>query len=278
MIQPARPALSLRRLPPGFVRRGDPSAYEAVPPVYLGTVQILHWGNTSAQGMTAKVNLPDEHGDRHPFRGMPWGASGGQRLHLAFMPFSEDGDSTPRADTAFFSGEAQLLFWGEDCSKGKFVSLRIDAGPDGAKGVHPFEGMSAGLRGGERLFMACWAIADDETAVDPSTIRPRRPFSTLKACAQANIMCLKSDFQRWVTDNAAALLPAGHPLPSPGTSPGSVAAGIVKAHCGIESRSELDEETPHGEASRTRWRALLASFDRETRGREPRGREPRGDS
>ena len=234
------------------------------PPVYAGEALLLNWSHSAKQGMTVTFCLSSVHDlASHPFKGMRHGPSG-QRLRFAVVqPAAEDGDE--RAGTAerpVYDGEGMLLRWADDCDVGMMVRLLIDKGPDGTKGLHPFDGLHSGRNDGERLVVAVWAISDDERVLDPRHLSRRRPFHTLDPTQQAQILCRDARFASWTRSNIARLLDEpGLRFGLDGLSGYEFASETVRRYCGVRSRSELKCDTAAGERARGRLRQMMRAYD-----------------
>ncbi len=226
-----------------------------VAPVYEGYMRVIDYSVRARGGMTAKLGLLCE--DRvHPFKGLKTGGQGsGQRMRMSLAV--TDVDAT---DHHLYAGEGLLAWWAEDCKVGMSVTIRFDDGPDGVR-HHPLEGRQPG----ETLYVACWAVADDETLQDaPGAKRASRPFAQMAAAQQSQIKCrLDPDFRDWCYQ---AVMPrlgeaARQALPPFRDDPKEFAAAVVRAYCDIPSRSAFAEDTARGLAARNRWANLLRLFE-----------------
>lgn len=236
------------------VRRQQP------PPVYAGEALLLTWGHSANRGMTVAISLRSVHDlGTHPFKGMAWGP-GGQRLRIAVVKAAaEDAESAPEP---VYEGEAMLMRWADDCALGMMIRLLIDKGPDGTRGLHPFDGLHAGPKDGAVLTLAAWAVADDERVLDPRFMPRKRPFHTLDPTQQTQILCRDARFAAWTRKNLPQLLDepdlrfglenlAGYEF----------ASEVVRRYCGVTSRSELKSDTAAGERARGRMRQLMRGYD-----------------
>lgn len=251
------------KLPQTFNGTND---HSSVPAVYAGSVQILDYGNTFADGRTFKARILDPETPRiHPFDGLSFAqgrtarSATGQRLHLVISRPETDG-----SEVTLYVGEAKLNWWGNECKFGMRIKLRLDAGPEGAD-WHPMNGLHADQKDGEVVFLACWAIADDETVSTPQKAkRSHKPWSAEKsAVQQANMKCLYDEnFRKWCATEATSYLTQQQiaELPDFQTDPKGFAAQVVRNYCGISSRSMLSHDTAVGLAARNNWREMLRLF------------------
>lgn len=240
---------------------GQPSARrQAPPPVYAGEALLLTWGHSANRGMTVALSLRSVHDlGTHPFKGMAWGP-GGQRLRIAVAKAGTgDVETTPEP---VYEGEAMLMRWADDCALGMMIRLLIDKGPDGTRGLHPFDGLHAGPKDGAVLTLAAWAVADDERVLDPRFMPRRRPFHTLDPTQQTQILCRDARFVGWTRRNLQQLLdePALR-FGLENLSGYEFASEVVRRYCGVTSRSELKSDTAAGERARGRMRQLMRAYD-----------------
>lgn len=249
--------------PPSPPALPDPaeSAYAVTPPVYSGTSRILSWSHNGRTGMTAKLRLDNlAAGDPHPFKGMRWNAraADGQRFRLVLSRLE------PQGEVGLFVGEAMLSWWAEDCAVGHQVMLRLDSGPDGADARHPLAGMAQGARNGDVVHLACWVVGDDELPQPPGAVRQpaRASFSQMTPTRQAAIKCSDPEFRRWCRDATPSLLTMEDlaKLP-PWSDQTAYAESVVRLYCRVESRSELSQDTPAGQAGRGYWAEMLRRYN-----------------
>jgi hypothetical protein len=213
--------------------------------------------------MSVKLRLTEaDRDERHPFRSLHWSARPGEghRLKIVLsLPAAEPGQKP----AVLWRGEATLAWWADDCANGMHVTVKLDDGPDGAADGNLFKGMATGAKG-ETLRFACWAVADDETLQPPpAQQRPQRqkvPFGQMDATRQAAIKCADDAFRMWCAGEACGLIgkEAAAELPAFAVDPAAFAAGVVRAYCGVASRSELRQPGPGGDAARARWAEMLA--------------------
>jgi hypothetical protein len=225
--------------------------------VFGGPVKLLDWAHTAKNGMTVMIALSSMHGFIfHPFKGYRWGKSDGQRFRLSFTVTTAGVDEP----LAVYAGEAMLLWWGEDCAHGCSVRFKLDGGPDGVAGRHPFDGMLTGRKEGQDLLLVAFAIADDETIAPP---KPRRRFHELKPVQQSHILCRDERFADWLQRRAFDLFSPDEraTLPSPERDARVYAENAVRLWCRIDSRSVFSRDDDVGQAAVARWRDLLAAFE-----------------
>lgn len=234
---------------------------EHVAPVYFGGARLIDWGNTSRSGMTVEVALRDM-GPRevNPFNGLKWGKTEGQRFRTWFGPYSEVLEIGDLPVESLYSGEAQLMFYGDTCTKGKTVKFLLDAGPDGTKGVHPFMDMETGNVEGRDLCVAFWAIDDDESLIARKNIKRKTPFHQLSEVKQSNLVVRDDEFIRFLKARLQRLIRGAEPEIDPAEEPQKWAAEIVRIYLGVESRSVMNEENANGVAARKKWKTLMAEY------------------
>jgi hypothetical protein len=223
-----------------------------VAPVYEGYVSILDYGMRVTVGMTVKFAL-EPGAEIHPFKGLVARPTGGHRLRLIISVLN--GDEEPYN---IYSGESMLVAWAEDHRIGMSVKFRLDDGPDGYT-EHPLKDMGKG----ERVYIACWAVSEDEDLQDPREARKSsRVFSNIGPAQQSQIKCrLDRDFQKWCRDFARLKLDPNIDLPDFEFGPAEYAASVVRAWCGVESRTEFSQDNLHGLNARQAWIKMLRDFD-----------------
>lgn len=276
-LQPFNPPVWNRAAPPAprtpapDLDQGPEQGAEAVdpvatPPVFEGYVRVVDYGTKPRTGMTARLQLEGGEGlpPIHPFKGLRTGQSSGHRMRMVLSRTDDAG-----AEETLYSEEGMLAWWGEDCLNGMRVTLRFDDGPD-AGDRHPLKGVAHG-QNGAIVYLACWAINDDETLQRPEEARRRgrTPFNLRGAAQQAQIKCRLDDaFQEWCLAEAAHLLdPAvAEGLPAFEGGAPDYAAAVVRAFCGVASRSEFSEDTARGLLARQRWSEMLRRYDDWIRG------------
>lgn len=91
------------------------------------------------------------------------------------------------------------------------------------------------------------ALGDAETAIDPKNIKKVNRGQML-VCNQAGMMINNEVFQKWI---AAELSPEWT-----GVIDRELADRLLKRHCGIESKTELDKS----DDARSLWEGLFDQF------------------
>jgi hypothetical protein len=243
------------------------SRYAQTEPVYRGAARIADHNIGARRGMTAKFFLlgADELMP-HPFKGLKCSRvagenASGHRLHVAITePGAENG-------AGLYAGEALLAWWSEDPSSGMNLSLRLD--PELESGQrHPLYGKATG-KDGDIVYLACWAVDDDESLQKPEQARrAKRPWGAHSATQQSNILCSDKKFQEWTTEVAAQALGAAvSQLPDSSADPKGYAASFIRAYCRVASRSDLARTTPEGLAAANRWAHIVRRFRESKYGR-----------
>ena len=235
-------------------------AHGDTPPVHGGFARVVDYGTKPKTGMTAKFQLLDDL-DRHPFKGMKASRTAGHRLHIVVSQPRAEGEP----DAVLYVGEGMLTWWAEDCVNGMTAIVRFDDGPDGAQ-QHPLTGLEPGYKDGDAVYVACWAVDDDESVQHPAEARrrARKPFASMSAVQQSQIKCrLDAQFQEWCATEAAELLDplAVADLPDFNDSPVVFAESVVRAFCGVSSRSEFSADTAAAFEARQRWQRMLRMYD-----------------
>lgn len=258
---PAAPA-------PGIDLAAPPAAIDPVttPPIFEGYVRLADFGTKPRTGMTARLQLSggDALPPVHPFKGLKTGQSSGHRLRAVLSRTDDTGE-----EVTLYSDEAMLTWWGEDCIQGMRLTLRFDDGPDGGD-RHPLKGLETG-QNGTVIYLACWAIDDDETLQRPEDARKRgrTPFNLRGAAQQAQIKCrLDEGFQEWCLTEGAPLLDPDVAASLPAFEDGAAdhAAAVVRAFCRVASRAEFSEDSTRGLAARQKWSEMLRRYDDWMRG------------
>lgn len=228
------------------------------PPLYEGGVRLHDWKHTARSGMSVDFGVRDASPvGPHPFKGLSCGREHGQRLRIWIGP-GEDAEPGPEGGgEVYFTGEAILLRWSDDSVSGMSIRLGIDGGPDGAAGKHPFEGLATGRKEGEALYLAAWAVADDESLQHPARTRRRTPFHELSATRQANILCRD---QRFISFLARTEAGRCQQAPAPESDPEGFAAVTLRAVLGIDSRATLGHDNADGRRSRRAWEEVLRRY------------------
>lgn len=247
------------------------SPYRDVPPVYVGHLRLLTWGNTSNSGMYFKAKLLDVDADeKHPFKGLRAARGSkteGQRMQVVINHVSE---SDENAGETVYKGEVILVWWAEDCAAGMQVNLRLDEGPDGANFRHPFEDMETGVKNGEILSLVAWAMDDEDQPEVANAGRKKRTFEELSPTAQSHILCRDERFFYWLTRNERrfvpdSVIPTLEDLKS--NDKQSYCEHIVKIFCGIKSRADFSGKDEHAENARMLWNEIAGDYTAESWGR-----------
>ena len=130
--------------------------------------------------------------------------------------------------TPTFTGEMQLMNWGESSSNGAWVKFWIT--PEDLEAFRDLKCRS-GTIAGHRLMAVLVGIADDETPVQqPHPAEEARPAGGHLAKLAA-LWCDKQDFWLFLRSNGC-LCATAHD-----------AAAIVRTTCNVESRAQLDHNT-----------------------------------
>jgi hypothetical protein len=244
------------------------SDFRDVPPIFNGEVRLLKWANTNHGGMTVNLAIEDSNGlTTHPFKGLHTSRTGdGQRFYVVVNLPESWGDNTPQN---VYLGEATLVWWSDDCKDGMKMILRLAPGPDGAGLIHPFDGLVTGTRKtGELLFMATWAIADDERPTDPRKQRSKKSFAELSPTQQSQLLSRDHRFVEWLLMRLNDLIDDGEGLHEEAeVNPEEFCKKVICCYCGITSRSEFKGEDEHAKHARERWSLLLEAYEHDVRGR-----------
>lgn len=223
-------------------------------------MRLLDWKHTARGGMSVDLVIRDgSPSEPHPFKGLSCGKEHGQRLRIWIGPHVDIPDDDAPAPAPYYSGEGILMRWADDSVSGMMIRTLIDEGPDGTGGKHPFEGFATGRKEGELLYVAAWAVADDESLQHPSRTRRRTPFHELSDTTQANILCRDARFASFLA-RVETELHGGPFAPRPEADPAGFAAMAVRRHLGIESRAVLSHETVEGARARRRWADLMRRY------------------
>ncbi len=168
------------------------------------------------------------------------------------MPLVDLPNGTPT-----FQGEVYLLGWSENNRDGMTVRLALDATDESG---HPFKGLGTGKHG-QRFMAVIVPVTDDpaplwqgdgghpETSssggvgsgsMEPEAQAPK--FHEKRRSQQAGALCADPRFQAFMgADNQAD------------------AAVLVRQHCGVESRADLDEN----ERAACKWSLLVENYHTE---------------
>lgn len=255
-----RPALSRRRFQVAQTGGVPPAVVQDPPPIYRGGSRLIDWKNTARGGMTVDLGIRDIGPlDIHPFKGLNCGKEHGHRLRVIVREEDRAEVSEEDSQGAIYAGEVILMRWGDDSLTGMMVRFLLDAGPDGANGKHPFEGMIAGRKEGEPLVFTAWVVGDDERTQHPARIRRKTPFYELNEIKQSQILCRDQRFISFLAKNEVDLI--GGPVSSrPADAPIDFAAEVVRNYLGIASRAELGHDTAAARDARQRWRVLTSRY------------------
>ena len=242
------------------VHAGDADGV-AVPPVYGGGARLVNWANTARSGMTVELALRDV-GPRevNPFKGLRFGKSNGQRFRTWIGPYSEALEIAGLAEVeSVYSGETQLDYYGDTCTKGVTVKVMLDSGPDGVRGKHPFEGMPIGNIEGADLFVGFWAIDDDESIIPKKAARKSTPFYRLSEVRQSNLVVNDEEFVNFLAARLDRLV-TNPPDIALEDNPKAWAEQVVRSYLGVASRGIMNDETLEGVEARKRWKVLMAEY------------------
>ncbi|MDW9479075.1 hypothetical protein GOB57_10405 [Sinorhizobium meliloti] len=241
---------------------GEGEAVNGIPPIYVGGARLLDQGTTARSGMTVELLLRDV-GPRevHPFKGLKWGRSQGQRLKTWIGPYSELAEINQLDELeSMYSGETQLTYWGETCTKGVTIKMLLDSGPDGVKGVNPFHERPIGPIEGMDLFVSFWAINDDETIIPKKVARKSTPFHQLSEVRQANTLVNDEEFVNFLYARLTRLIGEARPEIHLADNPKDWAKEVVRMHLDVESLKIMNLETIEGVEPRKRWKLLASEY------------------
>lgn len=229
---------------------------QQTPPFFTGEVQVWDW-SASPGGYNVKLKLSDTV-FAHPFKGLDTSGkkrNAGQRLYIKIE------------GAVSYEGQCILTWRGDDSLKGMAISLKLDV----FTGDHPFNGCRTisdtnadlGNRSvrPDTMEMQAWLVDDDE-----NLLKPTIPFNQMSPVKQAQIKCrLDKDFQVFCIENIAHLMSVcgeNPPAITEDMDAKEICEHIVRAFCGVTSRSELDEDSRHGFDSRMKWSLLLSYFEK----------------
>lgn len=255
-----------QHLPPSYsVHRRSVAA-----PIYLGSIRLHDWRNTARGGMTVDFGIRDVGpSEVHPYKGLPWGKEFGQRMRVWIGPHSDTCAVEQVSENSHYSGEAVLLRWSDDSVNGMSLKLLLDNGPDGARGLHPFEGFTTGRREGDLFNFVSWALSDDERLVPSNKTRRKTPFAELSSVKQSNILCRDKQFITFLSEYETDIV-RGRLEVRPETDPVDFASTAVRRYLNVESRSVMNEESFDGARTRKAWAKLYSAFEDFKRGARPR--------
>jgi hypothetical protein len=242
--------------------RGEEAQVSEVPPVYLGGARLINWGNTASSGMTVEIMLKDV-GPRevNPFKGLKHGKSQGQRFQLWVGPYADllELSQIDELDSVY-AGEAQLIYYGDTCTKGVTVKVMIDSGPDGVDGKHPFEGMPTGPMEGMDLFVRFVAIDDQEQPISKKHAPRTAPLHQQSEVKQAHTFSRDEEFVNFLHARLERLVGDKRPDIDLADNPKAWALDVVRLHLGIESIGLLGKEDVDAIEPRRRWKQLASEY------------------
>lgn len=152
-----------------------------------------------------------------------------------------------------YQGEAQLYSWSDSSAGRKVTFLLPDEGNE-----HPFKPFKPGIKYGQ-----CFAICTKPIDYDnPQEPKPGEEVKSVAGYAKAPptesqicaMLCDDPVFQEWLVDQ--------YPPNRLDIVGSAWAVSVVKHHCGMKSRRELDSD-PEGEPSK-RWQALRSQYETDT--------------
>ena len=234
---------------------------ETVPPIYFGGARLVNWGNTARGGMTIEIALKDVGPrDVNPFKGLAFGKSNGQRLKTWVGPYAEAIDIGELPIESIYRNESQLMYYGDTCTKGVTAKVMLDAGPDGANGTHPFEGMDIGNIEGQDLYVSFWLINDDETIVPRNAVKSKTPFYQLSAVRQSNIIVNDQEFVNFLSKRLLRLIGKAVPETDIKENQKQWATEVIKLHLNITSRAIMNHETIESANARKKWKNIMSEY------------------
>lgn len=238
-----------------------------VPPIYAGGVRLINAVTSIKGGMWADFLLRDV-GPRevNPFKGLRWGKDNGQRMKTWIGPYSEAIELAELSDVPhLYAGETMLTYWGDTCSADTTVKVLFDPGPDGAKGAHPLGkesselDLSGGKKVGSDLFVAFWAINDDESIIPKKAAKLTTGLHRMNEVKQANTVTNDPEFCNFLHARLDRFLGAQRPAMRLEDGPKKWAAEVVRLYLG-GSRSVMNEENMDGVEARKRWKSLFSEY------------------
>lgn len=235
---------------------------EEARPFFAAAVMVQDYATSASSGTTVKLHVQDALVTQaiHPMKGIRCahgrdGIAHAQRLHVVLgAPGGEQAVEAPV--TTLYDGEGYLLSWGDDSRMGMRFALRLES----HDGPHPLTGIQAHRTAGEVIFATIWALSDEERHTLPR--KSHKSFAELTPVKQSQIICRHDrQFQRWTRLVAPTMLETGH-LPEDGDDDIRFAEAFVRSFCGVESRSEFNQDTRAGYHAREAWRHLLRQYER----------------
>lgn len=172
-----------------------------------------------------------------------------------------------RAGGATFAGPVRVTHWSQS-PRGMTVSFRLDVAEDPADNpaTHPFGGCYCSAKEGDRFMLLVIPVANpdagspDGRAADLDSARagstpapaipdeagpPRAAAGERRHSTRCALVCQEGAFWRYLSERF------GRPVTNE-----AEAAALVRDHCGVASRAELDAPGPAQE----RWRAIDSDY------------------
>lgn len=232
------------------------SPVQDIEPVYTGYAALNNYAIASSSGTTVRFTLLGyDMSMTHPFKGLKTGKMSGCRLRVVIST-QHDGETQ-----LYYDGEAILNGWTEHHASGMTVVIRLEDRYNN-KDTHPLTGLETGKTTGDHVYIACWAISDDETLEDARLARLKaRPWHSLDATTQSNIKCNDTHFQRWCRDVYQQILPDQIEGIDTTLRDSQFASDVVRRYCRVESRRILRFDTKEGVEAKQRWIALLRLYE-----------------
>jgi hypothetical protein len=197
----------------------------------------------------------------NPFKGQKYGRSGGQRLRVWIGPYYEWLElSGLETVEAIYKGEAMLDDYGDTARKGQYVKIVLDEGPDGTKGVHPFQTHDVDKVTGEQMMASFWAIDDDESVIEPTRVEKRDPFFLMNEVKQANTVVRDPEFASFLFKRQHLLVGDADVGVEIAENPRKYAEAMTRLYLGVKSRSEMNGEDLNGLRARKRWAVLRNEY------------------
>lgn len=147
-----------------------------------------------------------------------------------------------------YKGEAMLLRWSDNSTNGRTVTFTIEDGPDASK-EHPFKGLPCGKEG-QRFAIVAVPLGEaehpdfkDDNSHNAKDEKPRKSWNELSRSQQAGILCADPKFRDWLVEGRAECSEQD-------------AVTIVRQHCCVESRSQLDQYPMAGGV----WDRMVARY------------------
>lgn len=141
--------------------------------------------------------------------------------------------------------EVMLLRWGESPTGRTATFLLPEDTPH-----HPFKGLRTGATNGERLELSVKVIADDENTHEIKT--DEKPKREMTLPQYVGMICQDENFQTFINEKFVDIV-EHYEIDYPTDK---IVAEIVRAECGVISRSEINYDTP----AQKKWSALYSDF------------------